>query len=63
MHAMTLGDCLNVLLTTTTLLQGYTKFSKFGDLDALSEEDWDKVRFLPLFSLRPHCKPSTRTEH
>ncbi|KAK8167981.1 short chain dehydrogenase/reductase [Phyllosticta citrichinensis] len=21
---------------------GYTKFSKFGDLDALSEEDWDK---------------------
>jgi NAD(P)-dependent dehydrogenase (short-subunit alcohol dehydrogenase family) len=25
-------------------IQGWTKFSRFGDLDALSEEDWDKVR-------------------
>jgi hypothetical protein len=24
--------------------QGWTKFSRFGDLDALSEDDWDKVR-------------------
>jgi hypothetical protein len=23
--------------------QGYTKFSNFGDLDALSDDDWDKV--------------------
>jgi hypothetical protein len=25
--------------------QGWTKFSRFGDLDALTEEEWDKVRF------------------
>lgn len=25
-------------------MQGWTKFVTFGDLDALSEEDWDKVR-------------------
>jgi hypothetical protein len=30
--------------------QGWTKFSRFGDLDALSEDDWDKVRpSLPVF--------------
>ncbi|KAK8255158.1 short chain dehydrogenase/reductase family protein [Phyllosticta capitalensis] len=35
--AKTLGG-LDVVVANA----GYTKFSKFGDLDALSEEDWDK---------------------
>jgi hypothetical protein len=26
-----------------TMTQGWTKFSNFGDLDALTEEEWDKV--------------------
>lgn len=24
-------------------MQGWTRFSNFGDLDALSEEEWDRV--------------------
>jgi hypothetical protein len=30
-------------LTRLTKLQGWTKFSKFGDLGALNEDEWDKV--------------------
>ncbi|KAI9853285.1 MAG: hypothetical protein M1824_001452 [Vezdaea acicularis] len=36
--------------------EGWTKFSRFGDLDALSEEDWDKCWSVnvkgPMFLLR-----------
>jgi len=31
--------------------QGWTKFSSFGDLDALSEEEWDKVLYNPVYAL------------
>jgi len=35
-------------------VQGWTKFSDFADLDALSEDEWDKVctRLLPLYPAR-----------
>ena len=29
--------------TRLTKFQGWTKFSKFGDLGALNEDEWDKV--------------------
>jgi hypothetical protein len=43
------------MLTTFCVQQGWTKFSTFGDLDALTEEEWDKVCFLHISNLSPIC--------
>ena len=34
--------------------QGWTKFTKFGDLDAMSEAEWDKVALKSSIEANPN---------